>query len=104
VVADSIKPNQSREVGQPVFTDETWRRIGSAFALSPRELEIVRRIFDDQKERAMAKALGISPHTVHTYLARVYEKLQVTSRVQVIVQIVRHETRGSHPAPPRGRR
>jgi DNA-binding CsgD family transcriptional regulator len=75
-------------IGQRLFSDRTWRSVAAATGLAPRELEIVRRVFDDQKEAAIARELGISPHTVHTYLERIYRKLKVASRVQLVVRIV----------------
>ena len=77
--------------GQRLFTDEAWHGIALAMGIAPRELEIVRQIFDDRKEAAIARELGISPHTVHTYLARVYHKLDVTSRLQLVTRVVEQQ-------------
>ncbi len=83
--------SQAGENGQALFTDEAWRRIAVALALSPRELEIVQQIFDDRTEADIARELRISPHTVHTYLERIYHKLNVTSRVQLVVRVVQQQ-------------
>lgn len=77
--------------GQLLFTDEAWQRIALALGIAPRELEIVRHIFDDRTEADIARELRISPHTVHTYLARIYHKLSVTSRVQLVVCVVEQQ-------------
>jgi DNA-binding CsgD family transcriptional regulator len=45
-------------------------------------------VFDDQKETAIAANLGISTHTVHTHLERLYRKLRVSSRVSLVVRVV----------------
>ena len=37
---------------------------------------------------AIALELGISQHTVHTYLSRLYRKLGVTSRVQLVLSVL----------------
>ena len=37
-----------------------------------------------QSNKEMARTLGISPNTVKTHVARVYEKLEVQKRVQAI--------------------
>jgi DNA-binding CsgD family transcriptional regulator len=55
--------------------------------LSLREAQIVLAMFDDQKESAMASDLGISPHTVHTHIDRLYRKLSVSSRVALVLRI-----------------
>ena len=49
---------------------------------------MVRGVFDDQKELCIAHRLGISPHTVNTYLQRLYAKLDVSSRPQLILRIM----------------
>jgi DNA-binding NarL/FixJ family response regulator len=38
--------------------------------------------------RAIARRLGISPHTVHDYVRRVYEKLGASSRGAMILRVV----------------
>lgn len=66
---------------QSVFSKEMWHRLARSLGLSKREAQIVPALFDDEKESAIAKHLGISRHTVHTYTARLYRKMGVTSRV-----------------------
>jgi DNA-binding CsgD family transcriptional regulator len=89
--------------GQRLFTDKAWHGIALALGIAPRELEIVRRIFDDRTEADIARELGISPHTVHTYLARIYHKLHVASRVQLVVRVVQQQNALAI-APPQARR
>ena len=55
--------------------------------LSEREFQIVQGVFDDKKEVEIAQQLQISAHTVHTYLGRLYRKLGVSSRAQLIVRV-----------------
>jgi Bacterial regulatory proteins, luxR family len=45
-------------------------------------------VTDDEKEGNIASELGISRHTVNTYFQRLYSKLQVSSRPQLIVRVV----------------
>jgi DNA-binding CsgD family transcriptional regulator len=56
--------------------------------LSERELQFVRQVLEDRKEESIAYELGISPHTVNTYLQRLYAKLRVASRAQLIVRVL----------------
>ncbi|MCI0334529.1 MAG: helix-turn-helix transcriptional regulator [Planctomycetes bacterium] len=92
MVVNAIKlRSHAGDTGQSLFTDEAWRRIAVTLALSPRELEIVQQIFDDHKEAAIARELAISRHTVHTYLERIYHKLHVTSRLQLVVRVVQQQ-------------
>jgi DNA-binding NarL/FixJ family response regulator len=74
---------------QPLLSDEEWRAIGCQLKLSGRELDILRYLVTGEKELTIAHRLGISSHTVHTHLHRLYEKLGVSSRLEVIVLIFR---------------
>jgi DNA-binding CsgD family transcriptional regulator len=55
-----------------------------SLGLSPRECEILALLASGRSNKEMARALGISPNTVKTHLARVFEKLEVRKRVQAI--------------------
>jgi DNA-binding CsgD family transcriptional regulator len=63
-----------------VRNDAAIRELG----LSPREWEILALLASGQSNKEMARTLAISPNTVKTHLARVYEKLEVERRVQAI--------------------
>lgn len=63
--------------------DELARRLG----LSGRELQIVQCIFEEHKEAAIARCLGISQHTIHTHLGRLYRKLDTSSRCGVVLRV-----------------
>lgn len=71
-----------------VLTDRAWGEVGRSLRLSGRELEIARSVFADCKELAIAGGLGISPHTVRTHMERIYRKLGVGSRVELVVRVV----------------
>lgn len=55
-----------------------------SLGLSPRECEILALLASGQSNKEMARTLGISPNTVKTHIARVFEKLEVQKRVQAI--------------------
>jgi DNA-binding NarL/FixJ family response regulator len=74
--------------GASLLPIDEWERLGSNLGLSRRELQVVQGVFEDHKEENIAFTLGISPHTVNTYMQRVYSKLGVSSRPQLIVRIV----------------
>ena len=79
---------EERARASTVFSNRVWAEIARKLRLSNRELEIVRGIFDDQTEAAIADDLGISPHTVHTHVERLHRKLVVQDRAAMIVRIV----------------
>jgi DNA-binding CsgD family transcriptional regulator len=52
--------------------------------LSPREREIVQLVARGYPNKAIAQTLEISPWTVNTYLRRIFAKLGVTSRAEMV--------------------
>jgi DNA-binding NarL/FixJ family response regulator len=58
-------------------------------ALTPREAEVLRLIAEGADNAAIGQELSISPHTVKQYVANIFEKLAVRSRVQAAVYAVR---------------
>lgn len=65
-------------------TFERNRAAIASLGLSMRECEVLELLAAGQSNKEMARTLGISPNTVKTHLARVYEKLAVQRRVQAI--------------------
>lgn len=55
-----------------------------SLGLSPREMDILGRLAAGESNKEIARRLGISPNTVKTHVARVYEKLEVQRRVQAV--------------------
>lgn len=55
-----------------------------SLGLTDRECEILAWLASGQSNKELARTLGISPNTVKTHLARVYEKLEVQKRVAAI--------------------
>ncbi len=52
--------------------------------LTGREHEVLRRFAEGSTYDEIAGAMGISYHTVHSHVRKIYEKLQVNSRKQAI--------------------
>ena len=69
------------------LNNEEWRSIADSLGLSVRQLQIVRYVFDGLDEPSIANTLGISSHTVHAHLNRLYTKIRVTSRCELIVRV-----------------
>jgi DNA-binding CsgD family transcriptional regulator len=70
-----------------MFSEQAWVEIARSLTLSPRERQILRGIFDDRTEFAIAADLGISPHTVHSHIKRLHHKLGVADRVELILRV-----------------
>jgi DNA-binding NarL/FixJ family response regulator len=52
--------------------------------LSARECEVLEMLAAGHANKVIARRLDISPNTVKTHVARLYEKLEVASRTQAI--------------------
>lgn len=73
--------------------DHAWPGIAARLKLTDRETAIIRGLFHRMNETAIASALGISHHTVHTHLNRVYRKLKVQSRADLFLRVVKEYVR-----------
>ena len=51
------------------------------------QVEVVQGIFDGEKVASIALKLGISYHTVNTHVERLYQKLGVGNRCQLLTRI-----------------
>jgi DNA-binding NarL/FixJ family response regulator len=58
--------------------------------LSPREQEVLDCLAQGFLYKEIAEKLGISYETVHTYIRRIYEKLQVRTRTEAVAKFLRH--------------
>jgi DNA-binding CsgD family transcriptional regulator len=83
-----LRPPTVTEPGHSLLTAVAWDHLRATLNLSPREAQVVCGVFDDYKEEQIARELGISRHTVNTYLQRLYRKLRVGSRSQLIVRVI----------------
>lgn len=87
-VGGRATPPRGATLGAAVLSDVAWAEIARSLKLAGRELQITRGVFDNLTEGAIAANLGISEHTIHTHLHRLFGKLRVTTRVQVVVRVM----------------
>ena len=57
--------------------------------LSPREAEVLDLLSQGLIYKEISDKLGISYETVHTYIRRIYEKLQVRTRTEAVAKFLR---------------
>jgi len=55
-----------------------------SLAITPRELDVLEALVSGDSNKELARTLGVSPNTVKTHIARLFDKLDVTSRIQAI--------------------
>ena len=59
--------------------------------LSPREQEVLDCLAQGLIYKEIADKLGVSYETVHTYIRRIYEKLQVRTRTEAVARFLKRE-------------
>jgi DNA-binding NarL/FixJ family response regulator len=61
--------------------------------VTPREEQVVALVAEGLSNREIAQELGVSEHTVKKYVFRIFEKLGISTRVELALYAVNH---GSH--------
>ena len=79
----TVSSTGSEVCGRSILSQAQWRAIGEALQLSQRELQIVQCVFYGASEVNIALELGISAHTVHAYVRRLYHKLGIRERCEL---------------------
>jgi DNA-binding NarL/FixJ family response regulator len=59
-------------------------------ALSPREREVLESLAAGRTYKHIGGEMGVSIHTVRTYIRRIYEKLHVQSRTEAVAKFLGH--------------
>lgn len=58
----------------------------AALGISPRELDVLHQLATGASNKEIARTLDVSPNTVKTHAARLYEKLDVRRRTEAIAR------------------
>ena len=65
-----------------------WTRVAHHLGLSARQADVVHLLLSSMTIRAAADELGLRPDTVKTYVKRTYQRLEVTSRVELAIRVL----------------
>jgi DNA-binding CsgD family transcriptional regulator len=81
----------SREepVGAELLPPAVWAEVARSLKLSPRQLAITQAVFDHLTEGAAGEKLRLSEHTVHEHLNRLFKKLRVRTRAQLVLRVIK---------------
>lgn len=60
------------------------------FLLTPREEQVVALVADGLTNRGVADELGLSEHTIKKYLLRIFDKVGISSRVELVLYAMSH--------------
>ena len=90
-VGETLKPSQEPAVLNKVSLEGEYGAISS---LTPREKEVLTRIFDGGTSKSIAKELGISSRTVEAHKRVILEKTGHKSAINLLNNIRRLERHG----------
>lgn len=73
---------------------EKWQQLMERLQLPPQQIRIVELILRNCCDKQIAAALGLKVPTVRTYLQRIYARLDVGDRVELILRLfaMSHDT------------
>ncbi|SPF47954.1 CheY-like receiver and HTH DNA-binding domain-containing response regulator [Syntrophobacter sp. SbD1] len=76
----------SPRIARKVIGEFQENAVGEQYLLSPREKEILMQIEAGLLYKQIADKLAISPHTVHSHIKKIYEKLHAQNRQDALVK------------------
>jgi DNA-binding NarL/FixJ family response regulator len=65
------------------------KKVASETLLTPREEEVLACVFEGKQDKEIASTLGIGTATVHTHMHRLFEKLGVHSRLDILARYLK---------------
>ncbi|HYA39740.1 MAG TPA: response regulator transcription factor [Syntrophobacteraceae bacterium] len=79
----------SPKIARKVISQFQDNKIDEHYLLSEREKEILRGVEQGLAYKQIADKLSISPHTVHSHIKKIYEKLHVQNRQEALTKAKR---------------
>ena len=82
--------DQSGSCKDWVFTEREWKRLlQDLTGLSPRQEQIAKGITRGLSDKQIADHLDLAVPTVRTHMTKLYSKLHVTDRVELLLELFR---------------
>jgi DNA-binding CsgD family transcriptional regulator len=81
-------PARSKRNDVPELDIEEWHPIIRSLGLSGRQGRIVELILQGMRDKQIAAELDLSIHTVRTYLNRIFDKVGVDDRFELLLRIL----------------
>jgi DNA-binding CsgD family transcriptional regulator/PAS domain-containing protein len=72
--------------GDPAAAEARLRQVAAHFALTRRQVDVLRGLLRGHSNRRIALALGCSERTVEVHVRKLFAKMDATSRAEVIVR------------------
>lgn len=84
----SGRASQHKLRGASILSDHAWCAIARSLDITKRELQVIQGVFDNLPNAGISQRLKISDHTTHTHLNRLFKKLNVTTRTELVLRIM----------------
>ncbi len=78
---------QSGKQRAGLISRHAWCEIARSLRLTDREVQIIQGVFDNLPEAQIATRLKISDHTVHTHLNRIFKKVRISTRTELVLRV-----------------
>jgi DNA-binding NarL/FixJ family response regulator len=69
------------------FTPDKWQRLIHALRLPPQQLRVVELILRNKCDKQIADAMGLKKPTVRTYMQRIFARMGVCDRVELVLKL-----------------
>jgi DNA-binding CsgD family transcriptional regulator len=70
------------------FTPNEWSELADASEMSPRQKQIAQCILSGMGDKQIAEEIGIKVPTVRTHMGRLFDKLDVNDRVELVLHFM----------------
>ena len=70
-----------------LVSEQEWSRLRNDLRLPPRQAEIARHIMCGESDKQIARAMGISITTVRTHVSRLFRKLDLNDRTELVLHV-----------------
>jgi DNA-binding NarL/FixJ family response regulator len=77
-----------------IFSEEEWDILINELSLSPRQGEIIHLLLNGHSDKQVALKLDIAVPTVRTHLSRLFSKLDLQDRTELILHVFCHFRKG----------
>ena len=91
-----METNQLRSIFDALVTATPLRMVNPLGQplLTKQEDDVVNLVVDGLSNREVAQKFGLTEHTVSNYLFRIYEKLGISTRVELVLYALRQKQQG----------
>lgn len=69
------------------LAEPVWARVVAELGFAPQEARIVEGILKGQRDKQIARDLGLKMPTVRTYLTRAFRRCGASDRVELVVRV-----------------